>query len=194
MAHWRTAFDSEVMTSGDLMGLGDVTATIESASPGFVTAQGKPKKMLLLKLAGFAKPLGANPTNCRTIAGVLGTPDYRQWAGRRIVLFVAMVDAPDPLDKRRTVKTEAIRVRPAAAAGPDAVARAEHPPLSPDQEATVRALCEAIDAAGDESAIEDAIAPQRGAIKAIGGRAAVIVATAKAQRIATIKAAREEQS
>ena len=191
MAHWRTAFDNETMTAGDLMGRGDVVATIEKVVKGTVKAKGKPKKLLMLKLSGFPLPFGANPTNCSTIGRIHGN-DFDGWAGKRITLYVDMVDAPDPLDGRRSIKTEAIRVRPTAPTGGDSPAKEPPRDLTPDEAAQVRACCEAIEAATTPEAIEQAIAPHRAALKAIGGRAAVIVAGAKHDRLATIAADAQE--
>lgn len=190
MAHWRTMMDNATMTAGDLAGRGDVTATIESVKAGSLKVQGGKKKAPLIKFSGFALPLGANPTNCTTITRMYGS-DTDGWAGKRVTLYVAMVKAPDPDDRTKTVLTEAIRVRPEVPKGEDSPARPEPPPLTEEQSAIVRALCEAIDAAPTEAMIEAAIAPKREAIKAIGGRAIAAVAAAKTQRIANLKAAAE---
>lgn len=186
MAHWRTMFDNETITAGDLAGRGDVVVTIESAKAGAVKVKGGKKRMPLLKLSGFSLPFGPNITNCRAIERMHGG-DVSGWAGKRIALYVDMVDAPDPETGRGQVKTPAIRVRPTVPAGPDAAPRTEPPPLTDEQEAKVRAVCEAIDAAGTPEEIEAAIAPHREAIKAIGGRAPGIVANAKHARLENIK-------
>lgn len=191
MAHWRTAFDNETLTAGDLMGRGDVVATIEKANKGSVKAKGKAKKLMILKLSGFALPFGANPTNCSTIGRIYGN-DYDGWVGKRITLYVDMVDAPDPLDGRRSIKTEAIRVRPTAPTAADSPTVAPPRDLTPDEAAQVRAVCEAIEAATDAAGIEAAIGPHRAALKAIGGRAAVIIAGAKHDRLETIAARAQE--
>jgi hypothetical protein len=188
MAHWRTMMDNSTMTAGDLLGRGDVTTTIESVKAGSLKVQGGKKKAPLIKFAGFALPLGANATNCNTITRMYGS-DTDAWSGKRVTLYVAMVKAPDPDDKAKTIMTEAIRIRPTIPTGGDSTARPEPPPLTEEQAAVVKALCESIDAATTEAKIEEAIAPKRDAIKAIGGRAVATVAAAKTQRIANIQAA-----
>ena len=109
-----------------------------------------------------------------------------------MTLYVDMVDAPDPLDGRRSIKTEAIRVRPTAPTGGDSPAKEPPRDLTPDEAAQVRAAREAIEAATDAAGIEAAIGPHRAALKAIGGRAATIIAGAKHDRLATIAAGAQE--
>jgi hypothetical protein len=178
-------FDNETLTAGDLAGRGDVVVTIESAKAGAVKVKGGKKRMPLLKLSGFALPFGPNVTNCRTIERMHGG-DVATWPGKRIALYVDMVSAPDPETGKGQVMTPAIRVRPTMPTGGDSPAKDPPPALTEDQEAQVRALCEAIDAADTPDAIEAAINPHRPTIKAIGGRAVQIVAGAKAARLATI--------
>lgn len=191
MAHWRTMMENETMTAGDLMGRGDVVATIESVKAGSIKAQGGKKKLPLVKLSGFAFPLGANPTNCMTIARMYGS-DVVGWVGKRITLYVDTVSAPDPLDKRKSVMTEAVRIRPTIPTGGDSPAKEPPRDLTPDEAAQVRAVCEAIEAATDAAGIEAAIGPHRAALKAIGGRAATIIAGAKHDRLETIAARAQE--
>lgn len=190
MAHWRTMMDNETMTAGDLTGRGDVVATIESVKAGAVKVQGGKKRLPLVKLSGFPLPLGANPTNCATIARMYGA-DTDGWAGKRVTLYVAMVSAPDPLDKRKSIMTEAIRIRPEIPAAGESPAKDQPPPLTAEQSAEVSRVCQAIEAAATDDAIEAAVAPHRDAIKSMGSRAVGLVAAAKRQRIATIHAGGE---
>ena len=195
MAHWRTMMDNQTMTAGDVRG--DVTTTIESVKAGSLKVQGGKKKAPLIKLAGFPLPLGANPTNCGTIARMYGS-DTDGWIGKRVTLYVAMVKAPDPEDKARSIMTEAIRVRPAIPTGGDT---AVPPPTEPatgrdgdaDEKLVIR-ICEAIDACETEEAIVKVIDPHRGELKLMGSKLIGVVAAAKTQRIANLKARGEDAS
>lgn len=187
MAHWRTMMDNETMTAGDLAGRGDVTATIESVKAGSVKVTGGKKRLPLVKLSGFPLPLGANPTNCTTITRLYGS-DTDGWIGKRITLYTAMVTAPDPLDKRKSIETEAIRIRPRIPTGADSPPGKDGPPLTEEQQAEVAYVCEQIDAATTPEAIEEVIAPRREDLKAMGHRAIVLVAAAKKQRLANLGA------
>lgn len=185
MAHWRTMMDNETMTAGDLAGRGDVVVTIESVKGGSVKVSGGKKRLPLIRVSGFQLPLGANPTNCTTIQRMHG-PDTDGWIGKRITLYTAMVDAPDPLDKRKSIKTEAIRIRPTIPTTGDSPPGKDGPPLTEDQQAEVAYVCEQIDAAETPDAIEAVIAPRREDLKAMGHRAIVLVAAAKKQRLANL--------
>lgn len=46
----------------------------------------KGKKQVVISFQESSKRLGLNKTNANTIAFLLGTPDYTQWAGKRITL------------------------------------------------------------------------------------------------------------
>ena len=191
MAHWRTMFDNETLTAGDIAGRGDVVVTIESVKAGAVKVKGGKKKMPLLKLSGFNVPFGPNVTCCRTIERMHGG-ETTGWVGKQIALYVDMVSAPDPETGKGQVMTAAIRVRPTIPTASNSPTVAPPRDLTPDEAAQVRAVCKAIESATTPEAIEAAIGPHRAALKAIGGRAATIIAGAKHDRLETIAARAQE--
>lgn len=84
--HWRELFDSEYLGAWDIDG--DVVATIAKVQAGTVGGhQGKAKsKKALIRLKEFDKPLIANKTNAKAIAGMYGN-DTTQWIGKRITMY-----------------------------------------------------------------------------------------------------------
>lgn len=187
MAHWRTMMQSDTLNAGHLFKRGDVVVTIESVTPGKVKVQGGKRDLPHIKFKEFPVPLASVPTNSTAIVRMYNS-DTDGWIGKRVTLYVDMVSAPDPLDKKRSIMTEAIRIRPVIPATPASSVKVEHPPLTEEQEADVQAVCEAIDKAASPAEVEEVAAKHRDVIKAIGGRALVLAASAKTQRLATIAA------
>jgi hypothetical protein len=90
-----------------------VVVKIAEVREGEVAGQkGRKKGMPFLTLEGKSgkkarAPFGANPTNCKSITSVLGTPDVTKWVGQWIELVVMKVESPEGM-------VEAIRVSPKA--------------------------------------------------------------------------------
>lgn len=106
MPDFRSMYDSNYLYSFDLKGR-DVTVTIRETKVAKVTnAQKKEQKkpIVFFKESKDARGLVLCKTNGKTIAAMYGN-DTDGWAGKKITLFAAMVDAFG-----QTV--EAIRIRP----------------------------------------------------------------------------------
>lgn len=85
----------------------EMVVTIEDVTRGLVGKRGGDKKpQYLLKLEGEAKTLGANPTNCDTIARMYGR-NPRLWVGKSIVIYRDEITMHDTGELKRC-----IRVRP----------------------------------------------------------------------------------
>jgi hypothetical protein len=117
MTHYKAMMESPYVGAWDLNGK-DVTVTIAKVERGTVKSKEKPKgdKKPLIYFAGKAKPLVANVTNCKTIAGMYGT-QVEEWIGKRITLFATTTESGG-----QTV--DCIRVRPRV---PNANVRDEAP-------------------------------------------------------------------
>lgn len=61
---------------------------IESAEAVENTFEGETKTQIVLTFVGKEKVLGLNVTNARKIAQLLDTPDFSQWPGFKIRLYV----------------------------------------------------------------------------------------------------------
>lgn len=118
MAHWRTMAKSENFCAADLWDQAGgayrsgVVKIVEVREGEVVGQKGRKKGMPFLTLENKAgkrarAPFGANPTNCKSITAVLGTPDVTKWVGKWIELVVQKVDSPEGM-------VEAIRVSPRA--------------------------------------------------------------------------------
>jgi hypothetical protein len=105
MAHWRTYIESDVIRFVDL-GTREATVRISKVERGKVTGiGGKVAGKPMLHLEGKDKPIAANSTICRTIAGLYGN-DTAAWVGKFITIY------GDPDVSYGGEKVGGIRVRP----------------------------------------------------------------------------------
>ena len=103
---YRIMFDRNYIGHLDLAGR-DVTLTIAKVVGGELTAEGGRKsRKPILHFVSNAKPLIANKTNSKTIAGLYGNI-VEAWAGKRITLFTSMTRNPDGGGQ-----VECVRIRP----------------------------------------------------------------------------------
>jgi hypothetical protein len=81
-------FDYENLRAWDLGDAAEgITLTIEKVGPGVIQTQDEgAKHMPFIWFKGYAKPLGANKTNCATIAGMYGA-NASKWVGKRITIY-----------------------------------------------------------------------------------------------------------
>lgn len=108
MAHWKSFCDREFLYSFDLQGR-DVDVKIAKVTGGEITGTGgKKSKKPKIYFEGKEKPLIANPTNCKTIASIVGDPDVEKWVGQWITLF------PTTCQGLSGETVDCIRVRPRA--------------------------------------------------------------------------------
>lgn len=119
MAHWRTMHKpSDTLKAYDLIdpAVGkprDFTVEIVKVQQGkvFSPDSNKTDPMPFLYFRGVSKPFGANVTNCKTIASIVGSPNTDRWVGHKITLYATMVRG------KSGEKVEGIRIRPKAATG-----------------------------------------------------------------------------
>lgn len=120
--HWRQMTDgSQWLTHLDLLDAEgkarEFNVTIESVKGGEVVGEGgKKSKKPVLRFRGAKKPLACGATICKTIERIAGSPDPKDWVGKRITLYVTTTEITRE-GKRETVGC--IRVRPTAPRGPD---------------------------------------------------------------------------
>jgi hypothetical protein len=101
---YRTMFDDKWLKSWDLSG--DVNVTIERVEPGVIENEKDKtsKRVPVLFFKGFARPLGLNKTNGKTVAGMYGK-DTARWIGKRLTLY------PTTTEMNGEMK-DCIRIRP----------------------------------------------------------------------------------
>lgn len=120
--------DHKYLHACDLAGR-DVTVTIARVTKGTLKSKEGETTKPLIFFEGKEKPLGANTTNCRTIAKLYGN-DTTNWVGKRITLYPTETDAFG-----ETV--DCIRVRGRVPPEKSAKPAPEAPPEpAPDGEAT----------------------------------------------------------
>lgn len=198
MAHWRSMVGERRFFDVADLGGKDLLVQVESARPGVVSAVINGKKQdtraVLVKFVGHERPLAFKATLAKAFVSLHGTGDIDQWAGRWLWLTSAMV--PDPSGGRGAL-CEAVRIRPglpterdiANARGKSAPSKQNEP--SPAVSSLVSEVCTAIGLAGDEQAIEAAIAPHRDELRQLDERHRTIVASAKRARLAMLAAPQE---
>lgn len=110
--HWRKMIDSnsKVFTSADLHDIGggsDVTFRIAGTKGGELEnpEMGKPKRTVMVTLAGVAKPWGLNITNAKSLEKLNGSPYPSDWTGSLCTLYITTT-------KNRGEEVECVRVRP----------------------------------------------------------------------------------
>ena len=112
MTHWKEMFDADFLGAWDLDA--DTVVTIAKVTAGSVGGhQGRAKsKKALISFKEFQKPLVANKTNAKAIAGMYGN-DTREWVGKRIQIY--------PTETQFGGETvDCIRVRPTPPKGESA--------------------------------------------------------------------------
>jgi hypothetical protein len=120
MPDYRTFFDDRWLKAWDLNGQ-DLTLTIDRVEAG-VIENGKDKsskRIPVVFFKGYAKPLGLNKTNGKTMAGLFGK-DTARWLGKRIILY------PTTTEMEGETK-DCIRIRPERPADEEADLLARRP-------------------------------------------------------------------
>lgn len=110
MTHFRKYYDSDYIGSWDL-GDREIAVEIASVKPHKIPARKKgerPKRKLLIHFKGAKTGKGyvCNVTNAKIIAALYGD-DIEQWVGKRISLYVGMVNAYGEMHKSIMVKDRA---------------------------------------------------------------------------------------
>lgn len=107
--HFKLIFESDTLRPCDLMGK-DVPVTIadvrETVVKNRAAPKQKPSNKWWLTFVGKTKGYAAGTTVCQQIAKVVGTPNPKLWAGKRIVLYATTCPA------KGGEEVECIRVRP----------------------------------------------------------------------------------
>jgi hypothetical protein len=116
-AHWRalTETNSNNFTFGDILEINpdgaDLTVQVVSAKGGVVEGNLDGKmtrtRKVILTFVGIKRPLGLNPTNARTIAGIYGTPYPADWEAQQIKLTLYATKT-----KLKGEIVDCVRIRP----------------------------------------------------------------------------------
>lgn len=131
--HWRTVHKRKNegwLFAEDLGGPGtNVNVEVESAGVGeLMDSDGKKKAMPFLAFVGKRKKLGLNPTNCKSLTALCGSPVVLDWGKvGRVTLTVVEASYFDSKSKQNET-TDAIRIsrkRPAPATAAEAKANEE---------------------------------------------------------------------
>lgn len=192
MAHWRTMVGERThFDVADLNGQ-DLTIQIEACREGVVKGMVSGKlqetRAVLVKYVGVDRLHAYKATLCKSMVSLYGTGDVAKWPGKWVTLHAAMVNDP----QIRGAKCEAIRIRPAVPSEQQIAAakggKSSGPNETDDRIAQLVGLvCNAIETAPDEDAIEAVIAPHRDVIRAADKRSQTIVLSAKRARLATLQ-------
>ena len=103
--HWKKLNNPNYLGAYSLDEGKDLIVTIKSVSRQVVVGEGgKSEECTVAQLEG-QKPMILNVTNCKTIASLYKTPYVEEWQGKKIILFVAMLNI-------KGEQTECLRIRP----------------------------------------------------------------------------------
>ena len=109
MEHWKKLFNPHYLGSYAFQPGEEMPVTIKEIRQEEITNPNEPDKPKEIQpVAHFVqqvKPLILNKTNSKIIAKLAGTPDYPQWPGVGIILYVQKVKAFGDI-------VDAVRVRP----------------------------------------------------------------------------------
>ena len=115
MPHYRTMMkNAEYLNSADLFDekndvFREAVVQIDRVTKGEIAGEkGRKDGMPFVYFKGKGKPLGANATNCKSIARIAGSPKTERWIGLWITLYVTKTDSRDG-------EVDCIRIRPKAA-------------------------------------------------------------------------------
>lgn len=88
MTHWKSMQDEKPFIQAHDLGGRDVVVTIESIAQGeIVGEQGKKARRPIASLVGAKKKFVMNPTNCKTLELLTGSPEIEDWIGATITLY-----------------------------------------------------------------------------------------------------------
>lgn len=88
--HYQRFRDHDYLGAWDFED-GDKTVTIEKVEQGFVDRHPEaPERVALVHIRELDRPMILNSTNGALIAAMYGTPDTREWVGKRIILMRGM--------------------------------------------------------------------------------------------------------
>ena len=108
LTHWKKLNNPDYLGAYAFQPGEEIIATIGSVGRETITnADGKKEECTVAHFTAPAgiKPMILNPTNCKTIEKVAGTPYIEQWQGVMIQLYVTQVKAFGDV-------VDAVRVRP----------------------------------------------------------------------------------
>ena len=113
MPDYRTMFDREYLGAWDLVDEAgqhvDIHVTIDRVEAKKVKGPRGEALKPVVWFRGVERPLLANKTNARSIAGMHG-PKTEAWSGKRITMYATTTSSPDGV-------VECIRIRPTPPAG-----------------------------------------------------------------------------
>lgn len=125
--HWRQMMESLYVGAWDLMdedgNSRDLDVEIDRVEKGEVVSQSGKARKPVVYFKGKTKPMVFNVTNCTAVSKLYGN-DPRQWAGKRITLYVGEAN-----NKGETVP--ALRVRPRVPGGANRGKTNGGPPNTP---------------------------------------------------------------
>lgn len=92
--HWKKNFNYDYMGSYSLEDGNDVIVTIRETKKQLVKGTGgKEQECFVCYFTDSPKPMILNRTNCKIISKLYGSPYIEDWAGLKIQLYSAKVDA-----------------------------------------------------------------------------------------------------
>lgn len=129
--HWKKLQNPDYLGSWAIPPGKEVVYTIKAAGrEKVVGVSGRAEECLVVHFTEKVKPMVVNSTNAKAITKLAGSPYIEDWAGTRIQLYVAEVEAFGDT-------VEALRVRPKAPATRE-VLTPTHPKWAAAQEAVIR--------------------------------------------------------
>jgi hypothetical protein len=94
VTHWKKLTNPAYVSSCDFQPNQEITVTIDKVATEMVKgSDGKSSSCLVMSFIGGKKPMILNKTNAKIVTRVLGTPYIEQWNGKKIILYVAKVNA-----------------------------------------------------------------------------------------------------
>lgn len=94
VTHWKKLTNPNYIGAHDLQPNQELTLTIDAVLQEMVKNQdGKDEMCIVARIKGAKKPMILNKTNCKIITKVLDTPYIEEWAGRKIIIYVAKIKA-----------------------------------------------------------------------------------------------------